>query len=101
VFRQEEIINDYVKIHLRHEVEAIIEKHERGNSKSQSKWNIFFLVVTLCMLGLFLFEGYIVYKGYSVVIEMQESYKKALGEWYAIPNYKTDKKVDNERRAEK
>jgi hypothetical protein len=93
VFKQENSVDDYVKRELRHQVDTLVEP----KFKKQGKLNIVFAILIAVQLGLFLFEGYVVYRGYTVVIEMQESYKKALNDWYAIPNYKSDK-VENERR---
>jgi hypothetical protein len=92
VFKQEEIVTDYVKKYL--------DEREKAQSKPQKRWNTLFALILALMFGLFLFEGYVVYKGYSVLLEMQEAHKKALKDWYAIPDYKSDK-VGNERETKK
>jgi hypothetical protein len=95
VFKQENSVDDYVKRELRHQVDVLVE----SKFKKQRKVNIVFVVLIAIQLSLFLFEGYIVYRGYTVVIQMQETYKKSLEDWYAIPNYKSNGDT-HERRTE-
>jgi hypothetical protein len=99
VFKREDAIDDYVKTELHATVKAYLDVYGKAQARPQKRWNTLFAIILVLMFGLFLFEGYVVYQGYSVVLQMQEAYKKSLKDWYAIPDYKSDKK--DEQRKEK